>query len=65
MTAKVGSSKISNFWGRVLVLGRGHISHMVKKSSYLLPGIDQTNLLYNIDNKGRIYPNYKFDDLSI
>ena len=42
MTAKVGSSKISNFWGRVLVLGRGHISHMVKKSSYLLPGIDQT-----------------------
>ena len=52
MMTKEGSTKIVNFMtpgAGVLVLGRGHISHLMKmhyffkKSSSLLPGIDQSN----------------------
>ena len=55
MMTKDGSTKIVNFMtpgAGVFVLGRDHISHVVKmrylnlfffKSSFLLPGIDQTN----------------------
>ena len=52
MMNKEGSTKIINFMtpgAGVLVLGHGHISHVVKmqyffkKFSSLLPGIEQTN----------------------
>ena len=28
------------------------------KSSFLLPGIDQTNYVYSIDDQGKVYQNY-------
>ena len=36
----------------VLVLGRGHISHIVKMHSSQLPGIDQTNQECSNDDHG-------------
>ena len=59
MMTKEGSTKIVNFMtpgAGVLVLGRGHISHIVKmhyfflKSSSLLPSINQTNEIYDNDD---------------
>ena len=66
MMTKKGSTKIVNFMTPnvgVLVLGRGDISEnalFLKKSSSLLPGIDQTNYVYSIDDQGRVYQNCKF-----
>ena len=71
MIAKEGSTKIVNSItpeARVLVLGCGHISHIVKMHyffknlSSLLPVIDQTNYVYIIDDQGRVYQNCKFQD---
>ena len=56
MMTKEGSTKIVNImtpWAGVLVLGHGHIRHIVKihysfKHFFnLLPGIDQTNYVYS------------------
>ena len=30
----------------------------LQQSSFLLPGIDQTNCVYSIDNQGKVYQNY-------
>ena len=66
MMTKVGSTKIVNFMtpgAGVLVLGRGHISHIVKMHYFFkLPGIDQTNQVYSNDDQGRVYQNCKFHD---
>ena len=71
MMTKEGSTKIVNFMtpgAGVLVLGCGHISHIVKMHyffknlSSLLPVIDQTNYVYSIDDQGRVYQNCKFHD---
>ena len=71
MMTKEGSTKIVNFMtpgAGVLVLGRGHISHIVKMHyffknlSSLLQVIDQTNYVYSIDDQGRVYQNCKFHD---
>ena len=65
---KEESTKIVNFMtlreGPVLVLGRGHISHIVKMHfSSLLPGINQTNYVcISNDDQGRAYQNYNFHD---
>ena len=54
-----GSTKIINSAG-VLVLGRGHISHIVKLLCFsLLPGIDQTNQVCSNDDHRRVYQNCK------
>ena len=60
MMTKEGPSKTVNFMtpgAGVQMLGRGHISHIVKciislKSSSLLPGIDQTNQVCSNDDHG-------------
>ena len=68
---KEGSTKIVTFMtpgAGVLVLGCGHISHIVKMHyffknlSSLLPVIDQTDYVYSIDDQGRVYQNCKFHD---
>ena len=69
MISKEGSTKIVNFKtprAGVLVLRRGHISHIVKKnalfleeSSSLQSDIDQTNWEYSNDDQGRVYQNCK------
>ena len=68
---KVGSTKTVNFmtpWAEVIVLGRGHISCIVKmhsffnKPSTLIPGIDQTKQVCGNDEQGRVYQNCKFHD---
>ena len=68
---KEGLTKIITFMtpgAGVLVLGCGHISHLVKMHyffknlSSLLPVIDQTNYVYSIDDQGRVYQNCKFHD---
>ena len=65
MMTKEGSTQIVNFMTSgavVLVLGRGHISHIVKMHySSLLLGIDQTNQVCSNDNQG-VYQNYKYHD---
>ena len=51
---KKGSTKNLNMMSPgagVLVLGRCHISHVVKMHSSLLPGIDQTNYVYRNDDQ--------------
>ena len=64
MMTKEGSIKIVNFMtpgAGVLVLGRGHISHIMKciislKTSFLLPGIDQkTKYLVMMTKEGSTY----------
>ena len=73
MITKEGSAKIVTFmtpWARVLALVCGHlyVSRIVKihyfplNSSSLLPGIDQTNLVYSNDDLGRVFPSCKFHD---
>ena len=71
MMTKEGSTKIVNFntpMAEVLMLGRGHISHIVKMHyffknlSSLLPFIDQTNYVYSIDDQGRVNQHCKFHD---
>ena len=66
MMTKKGSTKIVNFMTlrtAVLVLGRGHISNIVKiHYSSLLPGIDQTNYVYSNDDQGRVYQNCNLND---
>ena len=71
MMTKEGSTKIVNFMtprAGVLVLGRGHISHIVKmhnfflKSSSLLPGIDQRNYVCSNNDQGRVYQICKLPD---
>ena len=66
MMTKEGSTKIVNFMtpgAGVLVLGRDHISHIVKMHyffknlSSLFPVRDQTNYVYSIDDQGRVYQN--------
>ena len=50
----------------VLLLGRGHLSHILKmhyflKNSFaLLPGIDQANYVYSNDDQGQVYKNVNF-----
>ena len=52
----------------ILLLGRGHLSHILKmhyffKNSFaLLPGIDQANYVYSNDDQGKVYQNCKFHD---
>ena len=71
MMTKEGSTKMINFMTPgtgVLVLGCGHISHIVKihfffkNLSSLLPVIDQTTYVYSIDDQGRVYQNCNFHD---
>ena len=68
---KEGSTKIVNFMtpgAGVLVLGCGHISHIVKLHYFFknllvyFPGIDQTNKVCSNDDQGRVYQSYKFHD---
>ena len=67
------STKIVNFMtpgAGVLVLGRGHISHIVKMHYYFKnlllysqAWIRQTKYnVYSINDQGRVYKNYKFHD---
>ena len=71
MMTKEGSTKIVNYitrWAGVLVLGRGHISHILKmhyifKSLlYSQVMIRQSNQLCSNDEQGMVYQNYKFHD---
>ena len=39
-----------------------NIDVFLKKSSYLLPGIDQTNQVCSDEDQGRVYQNCKFHD---
>ena len=67
---KEGSINTVNFMtpgAGVLVLGRGHMSHIVEMHYFFqqiffstLPGIDQTNIVYSYDDQGRMYRNCKF-----
>ena len=64
IVTKKGSTKNLNMMSPgagVLVLGRCHISHVVKMHSSLLPGIDQTNYVYRNDDQGRVYQNCKLE----
>ena len=69
--SKGGSTKIVNFmtpWGRGSCARiwpykpYSEYTLFFKKSSSLLPGIDQTNYLYNNDDQGKVYKNCKFHD---
>ena len=71
MMTKERSTKILTFMtsgAGVLLLGCGHISHIVKmhylfkKSSSLLPGIDQANYVYSDYEQGRVYQNCYLHD---
>ena len=71
MMTKEGSTKIANLktpGAAVLVLGCGHISHMLKMHNFfknlssLLPVINQTKYIYSIHDQGRVYQNCKFHD---
>ena len=64
IVTKKGSTKNLNMMSPgagVLVLGRCHISHVVKMHSSLLPGIDHTNYVYRYDDQGRVYQNCKLE----
>ena len=58
--------KFHGLGAAVFVLGHGHISYTLKRhyffSSSLLPGMDQTNEVYNTDSQGRVNYNCKFHD---
>ena len=68
MMTKEASTKIVNFMtpsAGVLVVWRGHISHLFKmlnfiKIYFFLPCIDPTNWVYGNDELGRFYQNCKF-----
>ena len=73
MMSKEASIKIVNFMtpgAGVLALECGHIIKsysenayfFFKKSFSLLPGIDQTNLVYSNDDHGKVHQNCKFHD---
>ena len=47
---------------RGLVLGRGHIRHIVKIHYSSLPGIDQTKYVYSNDDQGRVYQNCNYHE---
>ena len=69
MLTKEGSTKIVNF---MTPRGRNSCARVwpyksysenalfLKKSSSVLPGMDETNAVYSDDDKGRVYPNYNF-----
>ena len=70
---KERSSKIVYFMilgARVLVLGHGHTSHLMKihyfflKCSFILriTSMNQTNLSYSKDDQGKVYQTSKFHD---
>ena len=54
---------------RLVVIGCGHIGDILKMlrfffKSTVMPSVDQANLVhvYSIDDKGRVYQNFKFHD---
>ena len=68
---KVGSTKFVNFYdprargssARVWIYKtKGEMHYFFFKSSSLLPGIDQTNLVYSNDDHGKVYQNFNFRD---
>ena len=73
MKTKEGATKIVNFMTLgtgVHVLGRGHISHIVKmhycfeKNFFFTPDIDRTKCVYSNDDQGKVYQNCSFNDLA-
>ena len=67
MMTKEGSTKIVNFMthgSQLLVLGRGHISHIVKMHNFIYKILySQARFTQNSnDNQGRVHLNRKFHD---